>query len=119
MASFVSPFSTSVFSTYGHQPFHKYLIVNFFYIDSQKGLIVDQKGCQREIDLSQLNIDWNLITVPFNLGRHCVSYIEEFYPGKEVEFITARTVSTHEISIELLEDNSKLEPSYFLFFGLN
>jgi len=107
---FVRPIQTGVFLTFD-ESCSEYLTVNFFNVDGHTGLLIDEQGNRREFDLSQLNIEWNMICSSFMLGRHCVDYIKQFYPGREVKFVTATTVSN--------DGSIEVEPDYFLFFGLN
>lgn len=107
---FVFPIQTGVYTTFDGS-FSKYLVVNFFNVDDEKGLIIDENDHHQIFNLSKLNIDWNMLCACYNLGECCVNYIKQFYPGKEVKFITAQTVSKN----GTIDD----EPSYFLFYGLN
>ena len=110
---FVFPIQTGIFCTFD-ESFPKHLTVNFFKIDSQKGLLIDEKGNSCNVDLSKFDIDWGSISACLTLGENCVDYIKQFYPGKKVTFETASTVSKYG-SLEV-EPN---DPDYFLFFGLN
>lgn len=107
---FVHPIQTGEFLTFVDYC-TEYLTVNFYIVDSHRGLIIDEHGNRHEFDLSQLNINWNMICASFILGRHCVDYIKQFYPEKEVKFVTASTVSN--------DGSIEVKPDYFLFFGLN
>jgi len=45
------------------------------------------------------------------ISNEIVHIYLQFYPGKEVKFLTARTVSN--------DGTIEVEPEYFLFYGLN
>ena len=108
--NFVYPIQTSVYLTFDDS-FSNYLVVNFFNLGNHRGLIIDENNNRQVIDLSQLGIDQSKLCACFDIGKHCVGSIQQFYPGKKVKFITARTVSN--------DGSIEVEPDYFLFFGLN
>lgn len=108
---FIFPIQTDFYITFENKNFSKFLIVNFFHLDENKGLIIDENNNKHIFDIKPFNIDWNNLYAGNVIGNQCVNFIKQFYPKKEVKFITSRTVSN--------DGTIKNEPEYFLFFGLN
>lgn len=105
---FVSPINTDFYISFNYD-FSNYLIVNFFQLPENKGLIIDQNNNKHIFDLTPFNINWNSVCACIDIGQHCVDFIKQFYPNKEVFLLTARTVSN--------DGSIEVKPTYFLFYG--
>ena len=104
---FVFPIQSDFYISFDDS-YSEYLTVNFFQLNGNKGLIIDEHNNQ--YTFNTLNVDWSSINAGFDIGNNCVSFINKFYPKNKITFLTARTAT--------LDSSNKVNPDYFLFFGL-
>ena len=107
-----NPVKDSVVFTFDEE-YSSFLVANFFLLDDNKGIIVDQNNNHISVDLTGLKVDWDMICACFDVGIHCVDHIKGFYPNQNVKFLTARSF-TNDGSVKYDD-----EPEFVLYFGLN
>lgn len=108
---FVRPIQTDIFITSIFTEFKgECLTVNVFILNNDQVLIIDENQNRQIVNLTQYNINWNMVCASVVLGKHCIDVIKQFYPEKEVTFLKANSFSSN--------GHNAIEPDYFLFYGL-